>query len=307
VSDIQVTVVVCVYNGEKYLAQTLESVAQQTGFGSGGEGIEVIVIDDRSNDRSVETIKQFIPVLEGKGFSVRPIFHSENIGSVRSYEEGATAARGKYFKILDHDDVLVSAGALSEPVAFMESMEMQGIPVGIVFSKTLYIDEAGVVFGEKRFPFPFLSHEAPDGLIPRNWGQLVLIFSPLYPFVHGASIVRKACWRELSVDYLAKHGTSLFDVHLALHAMHSRRWRVGYLRSPSLQYRIHESNLTQTTVKRRTWTDILNAEYENLYGKGALLIVIKSWTKLVQTTKGIYHRLKGADAFKAIAVFGRRK
>ena len=87
-----------------------------------------------------------------------------------------------------------SPRALAEPVQFMESMEAQGQKVGVIFSKTLYMDENGVVFGEKRFPFPFLRGEAQNGLIPRRWGEFVVIFSPLYPFVHGASVVRKACW-----------------------------------------------------------------------------------------------------------------
>ena len=54
-TEIVITVVICVHNAEKYLAETLESVAQQTIFGTGGEGIEVIIIDDRSNDSSPES------------------------------------------------------------------------------------------------------------------------------------------------------------------------------------------------------------------------------------------------------------
>ncbi len=304
-----ISVIICVHNGAKYLEQTLKSVAQQNGVTLGGisKGIEVILIDDKSTDNSVDIIKRYVSIFDDKGFSVRCVFHSQNESTPKSYNEGVLLARGKYFKILDHDDVLASDRSLAEPVEFMEAMESRGHLVGVVFSKTLYMDEFGRIFGEKRFPFPFLPYEASDALIPRMWGQFVIIFSPLYPFVHGSSVVCKACWQELSVQHTAEFGAGLFDVLFALHAMHSRKWRVGYLRTPSLQYRIHPSSFTSYTVKRDTWIDILNAQYEHIYGKGPFLTIIKAWTRAVQSLKSAYHRIKGGGAFKSIGVFGRRK
>jgi glycosyltransferase involved in cell wall biosynthesis len=308
-ADTMVSVVICVHNGEKYLAQTLESVARQNGVSYEGNsnGIEVIIIDDQSTDSSAGIIKRYVPIFENKGFSVRCIFHSENKSIPKSYTEGALLARGKYFKILDHDDILASDRALVEPVEFMESMQARGYSVGAVFSKTLYMDEEGTIFGEKRFPFPFLPYEAPNGLIPRKWGQFVIIFSPLYPFVHGSSVVRKACWQELSVQHMSQYGTGLFDVLFTLHVMQSRNWRVGYFRAPSLQYRIHPSSFTQSSVKRGTWIEILDEQYERIYGNRLLLAIIKAWTRCVQSMKSLYHGIKGANAFKSIGIFGRHK
>jgi len=307
-TDPLISVVICVYNGGKYLAQTLESVAQQTGLGGAGNssGVEVIMIDDRSTDNSVEIIQRHVPIFEDKGFSVRCIFHSENKSIQASYTEGVLAARGKYFKILDHDDTLASERALAEPVEFMESMESQGVSVGMVFSKTLYMDEEGQVFGEKRFPFPFFPYEPRNPLIPAKWGQFVVVASPLYPFVQGSSVVRKACWHELSDWHMQLGGPGLFDVLLTLHAVHSKKWRVAYLRTPSLRYRIHTSSFTQGVGKRDTWVEILNAHYEHIYGKGLLLAVVKAWTAFAQSTKSFYHRMKGNKAFKSIGLFGRR-
>jgi glycosyltransferase involved in cell wall biosynthesis len=305
-----ISVIICVYNGEKHLAETLESVARQYPVGGGLDrtnGIEVIMIDDVSTDSSPAIIQKYASALKENGFSVQSVFHSENKNIINSYNEGVALAKGKYFKILDHDDVLASDRALADPVEFMEQMEGRGVRIGAVFSKTLYMDNQSTIFGEKRFPFPFLPYEAQDGLIPRKWGEFVLAFSPIYPFVHGSSIVRKACWEELSVDQLRHHGSGLFDVLFALHVMHSPNWRVGYLRTPALQYRIHSSSFTQSIVSRATWAEILISHYQQIYGNGFLLALIKAWTRCVQNMKSAYHSFKGRNAFKSIGMFGRRK
>jgi glycosyltransferase involved in cell wall biosynthesis len=214
--DMTATVIIAVYNAENYLAQTLDSAASQTGFGpeKKNNGIEVILIDDFSKDNSRKIIEQYTGILERKGFSVRSIAHPENRGTTKSYTEGALMARGKYFKILDHDDLLASERALVGPVEYMESMEARGCRIGAVFSKSLYIDGQNGVFGEKRFPFPFLPYEAKDGVIAKKWGRFVLTFSPIYPFAHGSSVVRTKCWQELSAGLLSRENIGLFDVAL---------------------------------------------------------------------------------------------
>jgi len=146
-----VTVIIAVYNAENYLAQTLDSVAIQTGLvhGKKNNGIEVILIDNFSKDNSRKIIEHYTYILEQKGFYVRNVTHQQNTGTTKSYTEGALMARGKYFKILDHDDLLASERALVEPVEYMEAMEARGCQVGAVFSKSLYIDAQNVVFGEE--------------------------------------------------------------------------------------------------------------------------------------------------------------
>jgi hypothetical protein len=116
-------------------------------------------------------------------------------------------------------------------------------------------------------------------------------------------VVRKQCWEELSAGPLARSGVGAFDVSLAIRVMHSDTWRVVYLRSPSLRYRIHATNFTQTIGSRDTWTRILNGYYEEIYGKGLRLAAIKRWNWCVQSLKSTYHRIKGADAFKSIGLF----
>ncbi|MFK4345267.1 MULTISPECIES: glycosyltransferase family 2 protein, partial [unclassified Paenibacillus] len=53
-NDIEVSVIVPVYNVEKYLRKCLDSLVKQT-----MDNIEIIVVDDGSTDQSSEIIKEF--------------------------------------------------------------------------------------------------------------------------------------------------------------------------------------------------------------------------------------------------------
>lgn len=93
-TDIKVSVIIPVYNVEKYLRQNLDSVANQT-----LKDIEVICVDDGSTDSSFEIVKEyaekdprFIPVSQKNG------------GAGAARNNGLRRARGKYLSFLDSDD-----------------------------------------------------------------------------------------------------------------------------------------------------------------------------------------------------------
>lgn len=90
----KVSVIVPVYNTEKYLPACLESLAAQT-----MDDIEVIVIDDGSPDGSLAIAEEF--AAKHPGFRV---FSTENrgVGHARNY--GAKMSRGEYLAFVDSDD-----------------------------------------------------------------------------------------------------------------------------------------------------------------------------------------------------------
>ena len=310
-ADVVISVIICVYNGEKYLDRTLQSVLAQRGIVHGrkaGNGIEVVIIDDCSADQSLAIIEKYLPVFRSNGFAVKLIRHPVNKSIIASYTEGVLTSRGKYFKILDHDDTLASETALAHPVQFMEDMAERGIAVGAVFSKTSYMNKHDEVFGEKRFPFPFLPFEASDGLIARRWGQFVLAFSPIYPFVHGGAVTSKECWAQVSAKLLAEKEIGLFDVLLAISIMYHPVWRAGYLRAPALNYRIHTTNFTQTAGDSRGgWSNILNEHYTGILGPGLVCQSVISWNRWAQMLKSRHYRTRGLHSYKTIKIFKLRR
>jgi GT2 family glycosyltransferase len=88
----QVSVVIPAYNAARYLAATLQSVAEQTSPPG-----EVIVVDDGSTDATVEIARSF-------GANVVSL---TNAGPAAARNAGTNAASGEYVAFLDADDVWV--------------------------------------------------------------------------------------------------------------------------------------------------------------------------------------------------------
>src|SRR4051812_8129426 len=94
-SDPTVTIIMPAYNAERYLAQTLESVLRQTFV-----DFEVIVVDDGSADRTAEVAQQFVQ----RDARVRLIRQPNQRVSV-ARNTAMAAARGRFFALLDSDDL----------------------------------------------------------------------------------------------------------------------------------------------------------------------------------------------------------
>ena len=93
---IKVSVIMAVYNAERYLRQALESVCQQT-----LRDIEIICVDDGSTDGSMEILKEFA----GQDDRIKILQHLEKTdGAAAARNMGLQAARGEYLSFLDADD-----------------------------------------------------------------------------------------------------------------------------------------------------------------------------------------------------------
>lgn len=88
----QVSVIIPVYNGERYLAEAMKSVLGQT-----IPAIEIIIIDDGSTDGSGAIARRFSP-------SVRYI-RQANQGAATARNVGVHTAQGNLLAFLDADDV----------------------------------------------------------------------------------------------------------------------------------------------------------------------------------------------------------
>jgi len=91
----KVSVVVPVYNVENYLAKCLDSLINQT-----YQNIEILVINDGSNDQSEEIIQKYAQQYPGK----IKAFHKENGGLSDARNFGIDRATGEYLGFVDSDD-----------------------------------------------------------------------------------------------------------------------------------------------------------------------------------------------------------
>lgn len=93
-NEIAVSVILPVYNVERFLSQCLDSLIQQT-----LRNIEIICVDDGSTDRSVEILENYAK----RDKRIR-IVHQPNAGAGAARNSGMKIARGKYLSFLDSDD-----------------------------------------------------------------------------------------------------------------------------------------------------------------------------------------------------------
>ncbi|EAJ1011725.1 TPA: beta-1,3 galactosyltransferase, partial [Campylobacter jejuni] len=93
----QISIILPTYNVEKYIARALESCINQT-----FKDIEIIVVDDCGNDKSIDIAKEYA----SKDDRIKIIHNEENLKLLRARYEGAKVATSPYIMFLDSDDYL---------------------------------------------------------------------------------------------------------------------------------------------------------------------------------------------------------
>lgn len=93
------SIIVPVYNVEKYIRSCLESIFRQ---GLNEKCFEIIIVNDGTEDKSMEVIADIISQHDNI-----TIIHQENQGLSVARNTGITAAKGEYILMPDSDDLLV--------------------------------------------------------------------------------------------------------------------------------------------------------------------------------------------------------
>ena len=132
----RISVLMCVYNGQDYLADAIQSILNQT-FGD----FEFLVVNDGSTDDSFAILTSF------RDQRIRIIDNGNNLGLIRSLNIGLDAARGEFIARMDADDIC-TPDRFEKQIAFFDSHP----DVGICGSWLSIIDAQEVY----RFP---LTHE----------------------------------------------------------------------------------------------------------------------------------------------------
>lgn len=91
-----ISIVVPVYNLEKYIQRTVESICRQT-----YQNLEILLVDDGSKDHSLELMQQ----LAREDQRIR-VLHQENGGVTKARFTGIAAASGEWIGFVDGDDVI---------------------------------------------------------------------------------------------------------------------------------------------------------------------------------------------------------
>ena len=96
-----ISVALCSYNGEKYIEQQLQSIANQTRLPA-----ELVICDDCSTDSTPEIVKRFA---KSAPFEVKYVENEKNVGSeikgiTRNFEKAVRLCTGSFIALCDQDD-----------------------------------------------------------------------------------------------------------------------------------------------------------------------------------------------------------
>ena len=120
----RISLIIPVYNVEKYIIQCLESVVPQL-----SEYIEVILVNDGSPDNSMSLVNEYIDKIDPKIQKQIKIINQKNKGLSGARNTGIDHAEGEYIAFLDSDDILLLERFLKQ-INFLKIIAMLILWVG---------------------------------------------------------------------------------------------------------------------------------------------------------------------------------
>ncbi len=132
----KVSVLMTVYNAEKYLQLSINSILNQN-----YKNLELVVVDDCSTDNSKKVLKSL------KNNKIKKFFLKKHIGRTPALNYGLKKTKGKYIAILDADDI-----AHVNRIYLQQKFLDQNKEANIVATYAKLIDEKGKII--KMYPAP---------------------------------------------------------------------------------------------------------------------------------------------------------
>jgi glycosyltransferase involved in cell wall biosynthesis len=234
----RVSIIIPAYNGDRYLAETINSALQQT-----YTDFEIVVVDDGSQDNTRHCVQQF-------GQRVRYEYQT-NQGVAAARNRGFQLAAGELVAFLDQDDVLLPNKLALQVAAFDDPLDGTEIFPGIVHSGWRLVDAEGKPWSdiEPWYDAPQLNLQEWLVRMPvllsammfrRSWLERVGSFDSSYKQVNDVDLVQRlvlmgcpAVWvRQVTVLYRQHDRND--SLNTLLQAEESWRVRDRFFSQPNL-------------------------------------------------------------------------
>ena len=213
-----VSVIIPVYNSEIFLEESIQSVLSQT-----YENLEIIAIDDGSNDNSLEILEQFKDQIT--------IIHQENQGLATALNTGIKQMSGKWFKWFSPDDKMCPS-AIETLVDSANNFDDNAI----IYSNWDIIDETG----KKLRSFTESNYNNLDSLdfnVRLLDGQQINVNTSLF-----SSFLVKNLKMNSDIDPV------LVDYDFFLRAGVLQNTKFYLIEKPLIEFRIHQSQLSHQNI-----------------------------------------------------------
>jgi glycosyltransferase involved in cell wall biosynthesis len=209
---IPISITIITHNREKYIAEAIESVLDQS-----FKDWELIIIDDASTDNTAEVVAKYLVQ------DHRIKFHSENVnlGITKARNLALQLTQGKYVAVLDSDDVWIDSDKLQKQYHFLENNSDYILVGGAV----IVINEHGQEI--RRYKNPSKDEDIRARILLRN------------PFLHSSILFR----REVAVECGLYKNYSVgedYDLFLKM----GQVGKFANLEDYLVKYRKHDSGIT---------------------------------------------------------------
>lgn len=228
---LSIGVVMCVYNGAKYLQDQLNSIAGQTLLPT-----SMVILDDGSSDGSWDLLTQWVSSVP---FPVRLTRNLLNLGVVRSFERACSLVEGDLIFLTDQDDIWYPEKLRIFSDAFAADSDMT-----LLHCDADLIDANNKKLGKRLFE---------SLLVTVHERELVKIGFAWQVYAKRNLVTGAACaFRRELLDFARPFSPMwLHDEWLAFHA--ALVGRVGILSESVMAYRLHGSNTVGLPLPTFAW------------------------------------------------------
>ena len=216
----KISVIIPLYNHEKYINEAVYSVLEQT-----FSDFELIIINDGSIDRSEEIVKQI------KDERIK-YYYQENKGAHNTINRGIKLAKGQYIAILNSDDMYHSS-RLEESLKIFEDDPS----VDAVFSQLEFIDTQGVFIQFIKGIEDYLLLLNPTSEYESEGSIILDLLAGNFLVTTSNLICRKKVFEKIG---LFKNLRYTHDYEFFLRLCYN--FKVYIIDMPLLKYRIHRDN-----------------------------------------------------------------
>jgi len=246
----KISVIIPVFNGEKYISQTINSVLTQT-----YENIELIIVNDGSNDDTEIIIKTF------RDSRIKYMLQANN-GVSAARNTGIGGAEGEFIAFLDADDVWLPEKLEKQLHCFANDER-----TSLVFSDSYFIDAYGNRIDGRYFQKVRPHRGAVYALLLRE------NFIP-WPTV----MIRRNILSQTGLFNSSYSTGADYDFTLRI----ARIFGVDYVDEPLLEYRLHSSNMSRDLgLAWRETIAVREKNKDNLLNKQQIVEIEGTLAKLL--------------------------
>lgn len=240
-TNVKVSVIVPIYNVEKYIHQCVDSILNQT-----LKEIEVILVDDGSPDRCGEICDEYANQDERV-----KVIHKENAGVAAARNSGIAIAQGEWMAFIDSDDWL-------EPDMFERAYDR-----GEMHHPDIVFFDGFQNFPDKTKPWNHFQNDfvTEEEETIKQLGRAMLYF-PMSPYPTGIplaapwdKIYKTSFIRENNLHF-TEHLKTLDDMVFNMHAFYAAK-KVCYLKRPFYHYRMVPTSITNAYKPNRVELDCI--------------------------------------------------